>query len=229
MRKDIGPIAEFNQVKSALETLAEAVVAQMRTLHSAATRRDTRELALIVERDKDVDRLELDLDKICRTFMEQRAPMGPDFRYVMGALDIARGLERIGDCIEYVARHISEAIRMPQDFPGGWQVVLGMIEKCLDIIVMAQSSWLKSDAKAARAVKDQDDFVDALQEQAYAQVIQEVRATRVDVELGMMTMLIANKLEAIADIACHIAETVVFMILAKQIRHEKAPGLPAGS
>lgn len=225
MRKDIGPVAEFNRVKAALEALAEAVAAQMRSLHSAATRRDARELELIVERDKNVDQLELDLDKICRSFMELRAPIGPDFRYVMGALDIARGLERIGDCIEYVARHVNEGLRMQQDFAGGWQIVLSMIERCLDIIVMAQGSWLRSDAKAARAVKDQDDFVDALQEQAYSLIVQEVRAGRVDVELGMLTMLIVNKLEAVADVACHIAETVVFMILAKQIRHEKSTGM----
>jgi phosphate transport system protein len=223
MRKDVGPVAEFNQVKSALEALAAAVVAQMRALHSASARRDARELALIVERDKEVDKLELDLDKICRTFMELRTPMGPDFRYVLGAMDIARGLERIGDCIEYVARHVNEGLAMQQAFPEGWQTVLSMIERCLDIIVQAQGSWLKSDAKAARAVKDQDDFVDALQEQGYSLVIEHVRSGKVDVELGMLTMLIVNKLEAVADIACHIAETVVFMILAKQIRHEKTP------
>lgn len=228
MRKDVGPAAEFNQVKGALEALAEAVVMQMRSLHSAAIRRDEKELALIVVKDKDVDKLELDLDKICRSFMEMRAPIGPDFRYVMGALDIARGLERIGDCIEYVARHVSEGSKMPSEFPAGWQVVMGMIEKCLDILVMAQSSWLKADAAAARKVTEQDDFVDALQEQAYGLIVQDVRAGKVDVEMGMLTMLIVNKLEALADVACHIAETVVFIILARQIRHEKpaarAPG-----
>ena len=221
MLKTGGPAAEFNQVREALESLAVAVIEQMRSLHSAAARRDLAELALIVERDRQIDQLELDLDKICRAFMEMRAPLGPDFRFVMGALDIARSLERIGDCIEYVARHISESSKMPTEFGEGWQIIMSMIEKCNDILAMAQSSWIKSDAKAARLIPEQDDFVDALQEQAYSLIIKNVRATKLDVELGMMTMLIVNKLESIADIACHIAETVVFMILAKQIRHEK--------
>ncbi len=217
-----GPAAEFDQVKSALEALAGAVLDQMRALHSAATRHDHAELALIVVRDKDIDKLELDLDKLCRSFMEMRAPLGPDFRFAMGALDIARSLERIGDCIEYVARHVSDTPKMVKDFPEGWQVCISMIEKCVDILTMTQGAWLRSDAKAARAIPEHDDFVDALQEQAYEMIIKSVRAGKVDVELGMMTLLIVNKLESLADVACHIAESIVFVIQAKQIRHEKS-------
>lgn len=221
------PITEFRDLKDTLERLAEAVVTQMRSLQTASTRHNPVELRAIVQRDKQIDELELALGKIGRTFMELRAPLGPDFRYVMGALDISRNLERIGDCIEYVARHVLESPRMQQEFPEGWHIIEEMIEKCASILSVAFTSWQKSDAALARKIPEQDDFVDALQESAYSAVIKNVRAGKVDVELGMMVMLMANKLEAIADIACHIAETVVFMILAQQIRHQapssKAP------
>lgn len=214
------PSAEFKQLRDKLEQLAEAVVRQMRSLQVAAAARDDRELAAIVSRDKQIDEMELSLGSISRSFMEMRAPLGPDFRYAMGALDMARNLERIGDCIEYVARHIIESPKLHDEFPEAWHLILSMIAKCAEILSLGQHAWLKSDAALARRIPEQDDFVDALQEQAYAMIIREVRSGKVDVELGMMVMLMANKLESIADIACHIAETVVFMLQAKQIRHE---------
>jgi phosphate transport system protein len=221
MSKLSTPGMQFNEIKESLEKLAGAVLAQMRSLRDAAATLKEDELMAIVERDKEIDKLELSVDRIAKSFMELRAPVGPDFRYMIGALDISRNLERIGDCIEYVARHISEASTMPKEFPDGWDIVERTIDKCHEILEMANTSWIKSDAKLARRIPEQDDFVDALQDSAYSAVIKGVRAGKVDVELGMQTMLIINKLEALADIACHIAESVVFMIVAQQIRHEK--------
>ena len=109
---------------------------------------------------------------------------------------------------------------MQEEFKEGAYVISNMIDKCLEMLETAFTSWLRSDAALAGRIPDQDDFVDALQERAYSLVIKEVRAGKVDVEMGMMALLISNKLEAIADIACHIAKTVVFMIKAKQLRHE---------
>lgn len=212
---------EFDNVKVKLEQLAGAVLEQMRSLQTAVARRDLDELLAIVKRDKEIDDLDLSLDRICKSFMELRAPLGPDFRYVMGALDISRNLERIGDCIEYVARHVSESLKMADEFKEASYIIESMIDKGRDILEMAFTSWLRSDAALARRIPEQDDFVDAMQERAYSLVINDVRAGKVDVEMGMMAMLICNKLESIADIACHIAESVVFMIQAQQIRHEQ--------
>src|SRR5688572_6241272 len=100
------PDVEMTLVRQTLEQLAECVVEQMRRLRAAAGKRDITALGQIVAYDKEVDDLEMKVGKLCRSFVELRAPLGPDFRYVMGAIDIARNLERIGDCIEYVARHV---------------------------------------------------------------------------------------------------------------------------
>lgn len=219
-KQAISSAVEFDNVKKKLEQLAGAVLEQLRALQTAVARRNVEELHQIVKRDKEIDDLDLSLERIGKSFMELRAPLGPDFRYIMGALDISRNLERIGDCIEYVARHVSESLKMSEEFKEASYIIESMIEKDRDILEMAFTSWLRSDAALARRIPEQDDFVDAMQERAYSLVIKEVRAGTVDVEMGMMAMLICNKLESIADIACHIAESVVFMIQAQQIRHE---------
>jgi phosphate uptake regulator len=64
-----------------------------------------------------------------------------------------------------------------------------------------------------------DDSVDALQDQAYKLVIEKVRTGSLDVEMGIHLILMVNKLESIADIACHVAQTVVYIVDDERIRH----------
>ncbi len=217
-----GPAAEFDKMKLTLEALAAAVIEQMQRLEKAAADGDQAELKRIVDKDKDIDDLELTIDRLCLSFMEMRAPIGPDFRFVVGAADIARSMERIGDCIEYVARYVAENPKMAQEFPKGWPIITDMMDKCLAILIMIQRSWARSDAKAAKAIPAHDDDVDALQKKMYAQIKTDVRSGAVDVGAAMIAMLIVNKLESLADVACHIAESIVYVILAKQIRHSKS-------
>lgn len=212
---------EYNTLRASLDDLGHAVIKQMQSLQIAVANRDPEQLRAIVARDREIDAKDLYLDKMVRSFVELRAPLGPDFRFAMAALDISGNLERIGDCIEYVARHIIENQKLCEDFPDAWTTITSMIAKCLQILEAAYRSWTDSNAALAREVREQDDFVDALQESAYSLVIKGVRSGKVDVELGMIVMLTANKLESIADISCHIAESVVMMLQAKQIRHEK--------
>ena len=212
---------EFDQVQNLLEQLSSAVVQQLTALKTATASHDASELKAIVQRDREIDTLELALDRTARSFMELRAPLGPDFRAMMAAVDIARNLERIGDCVEYVARHVSASLKMQLDFPEGWQVITAMIDKCLHFLSQAHTAWAKGDARMAERLPREDEEVDALQKQTRVLCVDAVRAGKVDVALGLEAVLIANKLESIADISSHIAESVVFVIQARQIRHEK--------
>jgi len=212
---------EFDQVQNLLEQLSSAVVQQLTALKTATANHDASELKAIVQRDREIDTLELALDRTARSFMELRAPLGPDFRAMMAAVDIARNLERIGDCVEYVARHVAASLKMQLDFPEGWQVITAMIDKCLHFLSQAHTAWAKGDARMAERLPREDEEVDALQKQTRVLCVDAVRAGKVDVALGLEAVLIANKLESIADISSHIAESVVFVIQARQIRHEK--------
>lgn len=221
---------EFNSVCHHLELLLKAVVDQMHALHEAAFGQKLADFRAIANRDADIDRMEVGLGKMSMLFVEQRAPLGPDFRYVMGVIDIARSLERVGDCIEYVARHMAETVDAKIEFPQAWQLLQDMVGKCSEILDRVYATWRDTDVKTARAIPELDDAVDALQKAAYRLITTEVRAQHVDVEWGLKVMLMANKLESIGDIICHIAETLVFMFAAKDIRHtavKKAQELPS--
>jgi phosphate transport system protein len=215
---------EYDHIQILLERLSTNVRDQLRDLQKATADEDKIKLRQIVDRDREIDALELDLNRQARSFMELRAPLGPDFRYIVKAVEIASNLERIGDCIEYVARHISLSFALKSDLPEGWDLIVTMMSKCLDFLDLSHAAWKRTDAHLAERLPRQDEEVDALQKQARQLMIDEVRSGKIDVQLGLELVLIANKLESIADISSHIAESVVFVVQARQIRHEKRKG-----
>jgi phosphate transport system protein len=211
---------DLQNISGKLEELMQVVLQQFVALKRGLEGADFQLLKKIVADDAKVDAIEIDLDDLSIMFVANRAPMGSSLRFMFGAMDVASSLERIGDCIEYVARHAIESHEMRNSFPEAWHLLQDMVTKAFTVYERSITSLSNRDAKLAHSVPAMDDIVDALQDQAYKLVIEKVRKQQLDVELGIHVILMVNKLESIADIACHIAQTVVYVVDDKRIRHQ---------
>ena len=221
---------EFAAVRKRLEELASAVLEQSRTLRSTFGTSDGKRLevlARIIAKDAEVDSLELSLDDLTVAFMNYRAPLGRDLRYAIGAIDVAAGLERVGDCVRSIARNMIDIGVMSDEMPLIWGVLKDLSEKSNLILEKAVAALLSGDVKAAESIPPLDNVVDALQDQAHDMVLKSLRGVsgNLDPETGLLVVACANKFESIADIACHIAETVVYIVQGRRIRHGQAPVL----
>lgn len=210
---------ELENIRKKLHELAHAVLIQLAALDDAMSHLDRDKLLSIVESDKDIDNLEMKIDDVCLLFMGHRAPLGENLRFALGATNIAAGLERIGDCVLYVARYLSEKPELKTECPEAWNIIQEMVRKTAMILEKAFDTWQKQDARSAAEVPQLDDIIDQLQQQTYQVMIGQVRSQKLDVENGLVIVLLANKLESAGDIACHISETIVFMIRGDIIRH----------
>jgi phosphate transport system protein len=211
---------ELQAISGKLEELMQTVMQQFVGLKRGLDGADFALLKTIVAGDDKVDSIEIDLDDLSMVFVANRAPMGSSLRFMFGAIDVASALERIGDCIEYVARHAIETRHLREECPEGWHLLQDMTTKAFTVYERAVTSLSNRDSKLAKTVPAMDDLVDALQDQAYKLVIGLVRGGGLDVEIGIHLILMANKLESIADIACHIAQTVIYIVEDARVRHQ---------
>src|SRR3546814_1060271 len=62
----------------------------------------------IIARDKKIDEIEMEVDKLSVRVIALRAPMADDLREVIAALKIAGVVERIGDYAKNIARRIGK-------------------------------------------------------------------------------------------------------------------------
>ena len=191
----------------------------------ALNRRDL-ELALQVKHDDHlIDQQEVAIDEFAIHLLTQ-APLAADLRFVTASLRITQNLERIGDEAAKIAKRARDlarepALRLPVDYMLLASQTLEMLNDALDAFVQA-------DAAAARKVIPRDHQLDELYRQMEAALIQHMTQHSGDIVRCLHWLVVLKSLERIADHATNIAEEVVFLWEAQDIRHSgiKHPTAP---
>ena len=206
LREDIlymGGLVE-DQIQKAIQSLIE---------------RDSDLANVIIERDHEVNRLDVDIDDLCIRLLALHQPAGRDLRFITTGLKITTDLERIGDMAVNICERALELNQEPQlkpyiDIPRMTQIAQGMIRESLD-------AFVREDTDLALKVCKDDEQVDQLNSQIFREVITFMIGDPLTINRAMKLASISKYLERIADHATNIAEMVVFMVKGKSIRHMK--------
>ncbi len=167
--------------------------------------------------EEEVNQLQIDIDDRCCKLLALHQPVAQDLRMILAALKICSDLERIGDQAVNISEQSAELIRQPPvkpliDLPRMSEIVQEMLREAID-------SFVHSDADMARNVLLKDDDVDHLKDQIFRELLTYIMQDPTVTARAISLILISRSLERIADHATNIAEDVIFMIKAKDIRH----------
>jgi len=180
------------------------------------TQRD-HSLALRVKADDDViDRCEVEIDELAIQLLT-KAPLATNLRLVTVAMKISQDLERIGDEASKIAKRARDLSQEPPvkihlDLPR-------MAGRALEMLKAALDAFVHHDAPAARAVILRDKEVDALNKDIHAALVEHMVGNPEAISRCLHWMVAAKSLERIADHATNIAEDVVYLCEAQDIRH----------
>lgn len=166
--------------------------------------------------DNVIDQLELEIDEQSIQLLT-KAPLASNLRLITVAMKISQNLERIGDEATKISRRAcalsqEPAVKLNVDLPRMANLALGMVKESLD-------SFVQKDSAAARAIIPRDKEVDALNRQIHASLAQHMTAHPDTIERCLHWIVAAKSLERIADHAKNIAEEVVYLCEAQDIRH----------
>jgi phosphate transport system protein len=182
----------------------------------ALNRRDL-ELALQVKQDDHlIDQQEVAIDEFAIQLLTQ-APLAADLRFVTASLRITQNLERIGDEAAKIAKRARDltrepALRLPVDY-------MALAGQTLDMLNDALDAFVQADATAARQVIPRDHQLDELYRQMEAALIRHMTQHSGDIVRCLHWLVVLKSLERIGDHATNIAEEVVFLWEAQDIRH----------
>src|SRR4029079_14062490 len=133
------------------------------------------------------------------------------------AMKINADLERIGDQAVNIAENAIKMLAAPPlkpliDLPRLAERAEGMTRDSLD-------AFVRRDVTLARVVLSQDDEVDGLKDTIFRVLLTYMMADPGTIERALALILISRNLERIADHATNIAEDVIFLVEAKDVRH----------
>ena len=170
----------------------------------------------VVDRDDVIDQLEMTIDELSITLLS-KAPLASDLRLITVAMKASRDLERVGDEATSIAKRAIELSEEPQlkpyvDIPRMAGIVLEMFKDALD-------AFVNRDTDKARAVIPRDKEVDAINKQLHRELASYMVEKPSTISRCLKLMAISKRLERIADHAKNIAEEVVYLYEARDIRH----------
>ena len=207
---------ELNELKQKLLTMASHAEAAVNDAMRALIERDY-DLALRVkEQDGVLDHFEIEIDDDAIHLLA-KAPLASDLRLVTVAMKISQNLERIGDEAAKIAKRARDLSQEPPlkifvDLPEMARLALWMLKSALD-------SFVHRDSASARAVIPMDKKVDALNKEIRKALAAQMAADRTTINRALHLLTAAKSLERIADHATNVAEEVVYLCEALDIRH----------
>ena len=187
-----------------------------RAVHSLIDR-TVEEAEAIVAADRVINDLHIEIDDRCLKLLATQTPLAVDLRLITSAMKINSDLERIGDQAVNIAENAVKILPYPPlkpliDIPRMAEIAEKMTRDALD-------SFVRRDSELARDVLRRDDEVDQLKDQVFRELLTYMMADPGTIQRALCLILISRNLERVADHATNIAEDVIFLVEARDVRH----------
>jgi phosphate transport system protein len=185
-------------------------------VHGLVTR-DVPMVERVLYGDEPINELHIEIDNRCFKLLALHQPMATDLRAIVAAVKINTDLERVGDLAVNIAEAAKRYVTHPPvkkliDIPQMGDIAQSMLRDALD-------SYVRRDTALAHQVLNEDDRLDSLKTQIFRELLSYMLDDPSTVEPALDLILISRHLERIGDHATNIAEDVIFMVSALDVRH----------
>jgi phosphate transport system protein len=208
---------ELKALRGRLSTMAERAAGQIAlAMQALATQND--DLAhQVVKGDAAIDNDENEIDQLAMKILATRHPVASDLRFVTMALKFVVDVERIGDLAAGIAKRALELNRLPALHPrGDLSKLAAMVQKNLHLAI---DGFVRGDADQSAVVIRADAEIDQLNASLFAELISHVAADPATVTRVLPLTSVCRYLERIGDHVKNLAEEVIFMVQATDVRH----------
>ena len=205
---------ELREIILRMGSRAEAILAKaLRALWS-------RDVALADEvgpDDLEIDQLDVDVDDAVLKALALGAPLAEDLRKVVAIKMIATDLERVGDLARNIAssaKRLAAGVGLARP-----EKLRTLADATQRILRDALDALADLDGARARLVIEQDDPIDELQDELVREEIERMNAEPSTAAGTVDLILIAESLERVGDHATNVAEEVILMAEARNLKH----------
>ena len=207
---------ELDELKNSLLTMASRAESAVRRGVEALVNRDYELAVQVRAEDESIDRFEIEIDETAIGLLA-KAPLARDLRLITVAMKISQNLERVGDEATKIAKRARD---LSQEPPLKLVVPIPqMAELALALLKSALDSFVNQDPATARTLIPKDKQIDALNKEIHRQLAEHMVHSPDTIGRCLHLMVVAKSLERIADHAKNVAEEVVYLCEAEDIRH----------
>ncbi len=192
----------------------------------AVKNRDPQLAQEVIARDKRLDALEVDVERLTTRVIALRQPMAGDLRILISALKMASTLERVGDLSKNIARRAvylasARPVKISSSIVRMGTQTLGQLTEVLD-------AYTSKDTALAVAIWRRDVEIDEIYNSIFREVVTYMMEDPRTIGLGSQLLFIAKNLERIGDHTTHLAEMVYYIVEGEPLGDDRPKGEPIG-
>jgi phosphate transport system protein len=164
-----------------------------------------------LEKATQLSLLSIEVQELAVELLARYQPVATDLRYIKSCLEIAYGFSRFGR----YAYDIAQVLEMAGDLSGcDKSIIEGLSAHVTKMIETSIQSFKTQDTELARTLREQDEQVD----RTYRNYVKKLFESRsVDVRCALASTLVLRYLERIADHACYIGDSVLYITTAEKV------------
>ena len=184
--------------------------------------RDAARAEAVIAGDREIDRLENELEQLAISLLALQQPMARDLRFIIGAIKVSNDLERVGDHAVNIAQG---TLRLSGNaaIPAGPEIE-EMARRARQMLADSLDAFLRADGALGREVCKADDQVDAINRSLFRILLTHMMEDPRTITPSIELLLVGRNLERVADLATNIGEDAVYLAEGKQIKHHAEEG-----
>ncbi len=207
----------LDQLRDKILLLGGATEAAVNRAMQSLTNRDSELAKRVLEEDKIINQMELEIDRMSIEILALQAPAAHDLRFVISVAKITPILERIADHASNIAEAAIILNNEPQikdyiDFPIMAQTAAEMLRAALD-------AFTTEDADISRQVIERDKEIDESYHRVFNKLLEMMIDNPTVTTSAAHLLFVAKHLERIGDYVKDICELNVYLREAAFIKH----------
>jgi len=211
---------ELEDIRNRVLAMGGLVEQQLKDAMEALEKRDASLAARVVERDCEVNSMEVAIDDECNRVLARRQPAASDLRLVVAVIKTITDLERIGDEAERIARMVSTLVAEEHSTRLFTQIrnlghhVSSMVHGALD-------AFAHLDTEKSVEVWSEDRLVDEEYDSLMRELMTYMMEDPRSIPSILKAMFAARAMERIGDRAGNICEYVIYLVKGKDVRQTR--------
>ncbi|WP_298439861.1 phosphate signaling complex protein PhoU [uncultured Ferrimonas sp.] len=209
--------AELEEIRNNVMAMGGLVEQQLTDALDALQRGDGVEAGKIIERDRKVNSMEVNIDEECTRIIAKRQPAASDLRLVLAISKAVTELERIGDSAERIARlaqqqDTSRFRNMLSSLDSMGRHAQRMLHDVLD-------AFARMDVEAAMHIHEEDVKLDEAYEGVVRQLMTFMMEDPRSIPHVLEVLWAVRALERVGDRCKNICEYIIYYVKGKDVRH----------
>ena len=197
---------EISQLRGLIAQMGGLAEVAIQGAMAALVKHDSATAQKVVEDDRKIDAIEVEVEKLAVRIIALRAPMADDLREVVAALKISGVVERIGDYAKNIAKRSGQVegrskLEPLTLLPAMADIAASMVHDVLD-------AYSARDPVKAAEIIERDQKVDNFYDSIFRNLVSHMMENPATISSAAQLLFVAKNLERIGDHATNIAEMV---------------------